>query len=113
MRNIHDTTSAVVVVDGTVEVQQWLDDVLAAARLGSPGDWPHSHSDVPRATVTLDEVAKAIGACFTADGVPWSVALLGLPPLPGEPFPVLAGTHHPAKGSAYHNMLHSLLGDFH
>ncbi|MFD2767971.1 hypothetical protein [Micromonospora eburnea] len=112
--------SSVLVTDGTPDVQQWLDKVVDAARLGTPGDWPHPHTEIPRAVITLDRLAKEIAVCFAFAGVPWSLAEDGLPPLPGaQPGSTseLAardpGHTDPTKGSAYHNLMHSLLGDFH
>jgi hypothetical protein len=115
----------VVLVDGTAEAKAWLGDLVAQAR-GGLGDWPHPHPAIPAARITLAQLHNAISANYTVDGKPWSVAQQGYPPLQGGPPSVaavagggptdVAAVHppdDPSKGSSSHNVLHSILGDFH
>jgi hypothetical protein len=109
----------VVVVDGTEEIQKWLDEIVAAARRGGPGDgWPHPHPDIPHGQVTVGQLAQAVEKCFAVEGRPWSVVRQGFPPPPGD-----TGGRAPSDGggsvnprprnSDFHNLMHNLLGDFH
>jgi hypothetical protein len=93
-------------------VQEWVDAFVEAARAGAPGDWPHPHPEVPQKTVSLEALWRRIEENFGSAQGPWSVVANGFPPTlsvaeqrKGEP--------DPSKGSSYHNLLHSLLGDFH
>ncbi|WP_158277821.1 hypothetical protein [Pseudosporangium ferrugineum] len=117
MQNTEIAASArlVLVDDGGPEDQQWMDQFIASA-LSGEGDWPHAHPGIPRTVVSLDQVWRAIAANIRADGEPWSVRELGYPPLPGTvPASIAAPPppDHPNKGSTSHNLLHSILGDFH
>ncbi|MFI7547877.1 hypothetical protein [Actinoplanes sp. NPDC049599] len=104
----------VTVVDGTAEAQEWVDTLVAQARTGT-GDWPHKHPAVPAARITLAQLHVAIEHNYFADGRPWSVERDGYPPL--EPGPAGLGARPDEdpgnRGSMSHNLLHSILGDFH
>jgi hypothetical protein len=105
----------VVVSDGGPEDQQWMDAFVASAQSGA-GDWPHTHSSIPQASVTLDRLWTAIADNVQLGGAPWSVAELGYPPLTGtEPAMIAAPppSDDPNRGSISHNLLHSILGNFH
>jgi hypothetical protein len=95
------------------QFQGWLDAVVEAARKGAPGDWPHAHPDLPSTEITMATFKRAVEANFESSGEPWSLERHGLPPLPGEDADHKAGDPDPNKGSSYHNLMHSLLGDFH
>lgn len=120
MQTKPETASRVVVIDGTPEAQQWLDTFIHAAQAGTPGDWPHPHAGIPGRRIKMSDLVAAIAMNFAdADGA-WSIADRGFPPPPGGEVSVSAGAANaprppedPSKGSAYHNLLHSLLGDFH
>jgi hypothetical protein len=105
----------VLVSDGQPEDQQWVDAFIASAQSGA-GDWPHTHPDIPRTSVTVDRLWKAIADNVQFDGVPWSVAEQGYPPFAGtEPAMIVSPPPpgDPNRGSVSHNLLHSILGNFH
>jgi hypothetical protein len=96
----------VTIQGASAEVQGWVDAFITSARTGT-GDWPHAHSTIPMTQVplaTFTHAMEEIGWALTADGP------VERTPAPG---PVLDPVPDPDKGSAYHNLLHSLLGDFH
>jgi hypothetical protein len=107
-------TNVVTVLDGTAEAQFWVDTLVAQARSGA-GDWPHAHPVIPSGQITLVELHSAIGRYFVMDGRPWSVPRDGYPPLDPSPLPVADPHDGDAgnRGTRGHNLLHSLLGDFH
>jgi hypothetical protein len=122
------STSVVVVTDGTEDIQRWVDSVIEAARAGTPGDWPHPHPNIPAATITVGTLIKLIQPNFASTSGPWSIVDSGFPPLPGGSVSLEAAAidsggvavardpgpeDEPNRGSAYHNLLHGLLGDFH
>ncbi|MFG1610286.1 hypothetical protein [Actinoplanes sp. NPDC049265] len=119
---MHNTDAAadlelVIVGDGGPADQQWMDAFIMSAQSGA-GDWPHGHPDIPRTTVTRDQVWLAIAENVQIDGGPWSVAELGYPPITGPSSPMLAARPRPPhddpnRGSVSHNLLHSILGNFH
>ncbi|WP_203786893.1 hypothetical protein [Paractinoplanes rishiriensis] len=88
----------VTVVDAAPAVQAWVDQFIASARAGT-GDWPHPHGGIEQTFIPLarfDAVMAEAGWARTAEGT-----------VPMSPVP------DPDKGGIYHNVLHSLLGDFH
>lgn len=106
--------SDVIVVDGTPQAQAWMDAVVTSARAGGT-DWPHPHDKIPRGRVTLERLHATIAAQFNRDGRPWKVEVDGYPPVTGEIATAAAREPHedPSRGSAMHNLLHSILGNFH
>jgi hypothetical protein len=93
----------VTILDAPPAVQHWMDAFVAAARTGT-GDWPHPHGGIPLTVVplqTFDDVMTQVGWARAAGG-PESTDGVTLPPVPD-----------PGRGGMYHNVLHSLLGDFH
>jgi hypothetical protein len=107
-------TNVVTVLDGTAEAQSWVDILVVQARSGV-GDWPHAHPVIPPSQITMPELDSAIGRFFVMDGRPWSVPSDGYPPLdpPGRPVADPHGGDPGNRGTRGHNLLHSLLGDFH
>jgi hypothetical protein len=96
----------VTILDASAEVQHWVDQFVAGARAGA-GDWPHQHADIGLTVLPLARftaVMAEAGWQITADG---SVERSSDPGVPLSPTP------GPSQGSTYHNVLHSLLGDFH
>jgi hypothetical protein len=92
----------VTVIDASPGVQDWVDQFVASARAGT-GGWPHPHDGISRTTIPLarfDAVMAEVGWARTASG-----ASSG--PVPLSPVP------DPNQGGVYHNVLHSLLGNFH
>ena len=108
--------SDVVVLNGVPADQQWMDQVTASARKGGD-DWPHPHQSLPTGQVTQVELYKLIAAAFAVAGRPWSVATDGYPPIDGAVSaiapPPPTDDPDPSRGSSMHNLLHSILGDFH
>jgi hypothetical protein len=119
MRTDVNSLPLVVLDDGSTAAQHWLDQAVQAAVAGSPGEWPHAHSQVPSTNVSLSTLVHAIENSFWVGNQPWSVVTMGFPPPPGAVIgpTQLAGDPPPdddmSRGSMYHNMLHSLLGNFH
>lgn len=91
------------------EVQRWIDDLVQSAELGD-GSFPHPHKDIPQATLSLAELEPMV--LDTLGSLPWAPSKPApgktppSPPDPGDP----DGTN---PGSAYHNLLHKMLGNFH
>lgn len=110
---IHPPIRPIILVDGPAELQAWIDavtDLAAVTTTGAFSDGPHD--DPPHTVVTAARVWDVVNRNFlTEDGAPWSVATMGLPPIPAasEPGP----EPPPNKGSDFHNALHALLGNFH
>ncbi|HWS38057.1 MAG TPA: hypothetical protein VN408_35645 [Actinoplanes sp.] len=107
-------TNVVTVLDGPEEAQSWMDTVVAQARSGT-GDWPHAHPIIPPGQITVSELHSVIGRFFVLDGRPWSVPGDGYPPLdlPLVPIDDPNGADPGSRGTRAHNLLHSLLGNFH
>jgi hypothetical protein len=107
-------TNVVTVLDGTAEAQSWVDTLVAQARSGT-ADWPHAHPAIPPSRITLSGLHAAIERYFVLDGRPWSVPRDGYPLLGLSPHPVADphGGDSGNRGTRSHNLLHSLLGDFH
>jgi hypothetical protein len=105
------------IVDAPADVQQWVDSFIESARIGGGAAWPHPHPFMPTSTRTLGSLVASIEANFSRNGTAWSVVDNGFPP--STDLPVLAVAAQPSDepapnvGSAYHNLLHSLLGNFH
>jgi hypothetical protein len=100
------------VVGAPEEVQRWVDAFVESA-LDGHGDWPHQHIELPTTQTSLGRLWSAIQKDFASvTGQPWSVVSRGFPPLPGSPLPPLPDDERP-RDSSYHNLLHSLFGDFH
>jgi hypothetical protein len=97
----------VTIQDASAEVQAWMDAFVDSARTGT-GEWPHAHPVIPMSFVplaTFTHAMEQVGWGLTADGP------VERNPTPG---PVLSPVpEDPDKGSTYHNVLHSLLGNFH
>jgi len=96
----------VTIQGASAEQQNWVDRFIGAARDGT-GDWPHAHSHITLTVVPLATFVHAMeeaGWQLTADGPAERNAQPGttVSPVPG-----------PNQGTTYHNVLHSLLGDFH
>jgi hypothetical protein len=106
--------SVVTVSDGTAEAQAWVDTLVARAQTGA-GDWPHAHPAIPATRITLSQLHFAIEHNFVVDQRPWKVAQDGYPPLDPSPSQLTAGRGDDpgSRGSMSHNLLHSILGDFH
>ena len=108
------TGGPVTVSDGTAEAQAWVDTLVAKAQKGAD-DWPHPHPSVPATRITLSQLHVAIEHNFVVDQRPWSVERDGYPPLEPDPSQATAGGDEDPgnRGSMSHNLLHSILGDFH
>lgn len=107
--------SDVIVLGGVPGDQHWMDQVTSAARKGA-GDWPHPHEPLPRGHVTQAMLYKLIATQFAVDGRPWSVATDGYPPIDDAESSIASPPSDdpdPSRGSSMHNLLHSILGDFH
>lgn len=109
---INSSERRVLIVDAPPEVQSWVDSFIISAHTGA-GNFPHPHPDIPAATLTLAELEQVVRTALGS--LPWGegAAISG-----GEVG--AARPHHdpehdtdPSTGSAYHNLLHSMLGDFH
>ncbi|BEL04395.1 hypothetical protein Q0Z83_025860 [Actinoplanes sichuanensis] len=107
-------TNVVIVLDGTTEAQSWVDLLVVQARSGV-GGWPHAHPTIPPSQITVSELNSAIGRFFVMDGRPWSVPGDGYPPLdqPGHPVADPGAGDPGNRGTRAHNLLHSLIGNFH
>lgn len=98
----------VTVLGASEETQQWVDAFIAAAQAGA-GDWPHPHPDIPPTVIPLEVFQAAIeagGLGVIAEQRAGGGAAQARPAT--DPAP-----DDPSKGGTYHNVLHSLLGDFH
>ena len=112
------------VVDGCPEIQQWMDAFVTSAVRGADAWWPEPH-EVPYSAVTVAAICKSVAENVTCNGEAWSVVKLGLPPITDQSGKVMLGNQtvqpdtgqggvsDPNKGSAYHNALHAILGNFH
>jgi len=104
------------IVDAPDDVQQWVDALVEAARVGG-GEFPHPHPDPPSRVLTLADLLHAIERTYSFGGVPWSIVERGFPPIDGTA--ALPAIKHdddpvwPNSGTSAHNLLHSMLGDFH
>ncbi|GAB2961827.1 hypothetical protein GCM10027280_58310 [Micromonospora polyrhachis] len=123
-----DLVRVVSIVDAPDDVQQWVDALVEAARVGE-GDFPHPHPDPPSRVLTLADLLHAIERAYSVGGVPWSIVERGFPPIDGmaatDVTVVIERTAAPAtikhdddpvrpnSGTSAHNLLHSMLGDFH
>jgi hypothetical protein len=101
------------------EAGAWLSGLLETAVSGT-GTMPHPHPDIPAAEITFEQLCRAIADNYSINGRPWSVPEDGYPPVPGVSMrgetESARSTEHDdpgTLGSAGHNLLHNLLGDFH
>jgi hypothetical protein len=98
------------IIDSPEDLQAWADTLIGLALAGGP-TWPHPHTDLPTVERTVAQVWKAIEAGMLSSSQPWSIAQSGLPSLPE---PSVSDEIRPMNvGSAGHNVLHAILGDFH
>jgi hypothetical protein len=116
---VNDISRVVTIVDGPPDAQAWVDALIQNARTGL-GNMPHLHPDIPAAQITLPDLWRAIEANFASGGETWPITVLGFPPLDGfgggSSSAMRGGDGTPDDpniGSASHNVLHALLGDFH
>ncbi|HYN94187.1 MAG TPA: hypothetical protein VES42_10110 [Pilimelia sp.] len=96
----------VTIQDATPETQAWVDRFIAAARAGT-GNWPHAHQTIPMTVVplaTFERVMASVGWTATPAG-PVERHPHGDDPVHPQP--------GPSDGSAWHDALHGMLGDFH
>jgi hypothetical protein len=104
MSETTDHKRLLTIIDAPAGVQQWVDAFVASARAGT-GEWPHPHPTVPMTTVSAATFAQCVEKYL---GEAWWIVAPGSPERKPAPIPT-----DPDSGSAYHNLLHSLLGDFH
>jgi hypothetical protein len=104
MSETTDHKRLLTILGAPAEVQQWADAFVASARTGT-GDWPHPHPTMPMTAVPLATFARCVEKNL---GEAWWITAPDSPERTPAPVPP-----DPDSGSAYHNLLHNILGDFH
>ncbi|MEU4624777.1 hypothetical protein AB0G04_32995 [Actinoplanes sp. NPDC023801] len=109
------TDGTIVLVSDGEPVDQRFVDLLVTAGQSGEGDWPHAHPRIPRSVITRAQLWRAVAENFRFDGEPWSVPDHGYPSLVGPPATSVVDPppEEPNRSSVSHNLLHSILGDFH
>jgi hypothetical protein len=103
----------VAILDAPPEVQAWVDSFILSAQQGT-GNFPHPHPVIPTATIPLGTLEQLVTE--NLGSLPWGE--LSLSSQDGGATALLRqhDPEHdtdPSSGSAYHNLLHKMLGDFH
>ncbi|MDG4830047.1 hypothetical protein O7627_12135 [Solwaraspora sp. WMMD1047] len=117
----------VAILDAPPEVQAWVDSFILSAQQGT-GNFPHPHPVIPTATIPLGTLEQLVTE--NLGSLPWgemslssgetslSSGEMSLSSQDGGATAVRPrhDPEHdtdPSSGSAYHNLLHKMLGDFH
>jgi hypothetical protein len=109
----HSVSGArVAILDAPPEVQAWVDSFILSAQQGT-GNFPHPHPVIPAATIPLATLEQLVTA--NLGSLPWGEASLArqVGTAAGRPRHDPEHDTDPSSGSAYHNLLHKMLGDFH
>ena len=96
----------VTVLDAAAETQHWVDQFIESARTGADG-WPHPHTEITLTVLPLSKFNQAMEAAG------WQLTPEGTIERGSQPGAPISPIPDPDQGSTYHNVLHSLLGDFH